>query len=75
MKELHAKNLPMTALHTWKEHIVESYPALDCQKKIYSLVYKLWQKRDQIAAKILQVPPYEVHFSPDRLKEQVILLI
>ncbi len=58
----------------WNQHF-ESYPALDNQKRIFDLVTKLWEQRDAIAAKFLQLPPYDSHYNNDRIKENVAFLL
>jgi len=39
------------------------------------LTQKLWEQRDQIKTRFFQLPPYEVHFNPERSKVQVFILL
>lgn len=74
VRELTERGLPLTSMSRWDEHFT-GFPALDCQKRIFEQVTRLWERREEIKIQFLQLPPLEAHFHPDRFKEQVTILL
>ena len=75
--ELAYKNLTLIDVRETAKKLQASgqgkqYPYLDCEKRIYNLVKKLWECRDAIEIQIQQECPRDQHFDPLRHKEQLI---
>ena len=50
----------------------KQYPYLNCEKRIYDLVKKLWEKRDDIEAQLFRECPKQAYFDGDRVSEQLV---
>ena len=75
MREYQARGLPHTMPFTFRTAKVGPYPALKSENRIFSLVERLWQQRDTLKTRSLQLPPYEAQINPERIKEQVFYLL
>ena len=58
-----------------RAELLGPFPALDSEKRIFELVTRLWERREENNAFFLQMAPYEEHFNPERAKEQIIWLL
>lgn len=51
------------------------FPALDTEKKIMELGRSLWERREEIKTRNLQLAPYDAHFNSERFLCQVFYLL
>lgn len=40
-----------------------------------TLTKSLWERRDEIKTRSLQLPPYDAHFNPERYMSQIFFLL
>ena len=73
MRELAERGLPQTL--TDRKEQLGPYPTLPSEKRIVELCTKLWGRREVTKAQLLQTPPYDAHYNPERYREQVNFLL